>query len=123
MPEFANGAAHLFYEDLGAGPAVLFSHGWLCDGRQWPQTSTVAEAGYRVLNLDNRGHRRSGPHHQRFTMWDMADDLVAVLDDAGVDDAVVVGLSIGGFAAVRAALRSGLLPGAIAAEFGVVGGN
>jgi 3-oxoadipate enol-lactonase len=105
MPKLTRGAVSLFYEDVGAGPAVLFSHSWFCDGRQWPQVPSVVEAGYRVLNLDNRGHRRSGPHQQRFTMWDMADDLVAVLDDAGVDDAVVVGLSVGGFAAVRAALR------------------
>jgi 3-oxoadipate enol-lactonase len=62
-------------------------------------------AGYRVVNLDNRGHGRSGPHRQRFTMWDMAEDLVAVLDDADVEDAVLVGLSVGGFAAIRAAVR------------------
>jgi 3-oxoadipate enol-lactonase len=105
MPEFTHDGVRLSYEEVGAGPAVLFCHSWFCDGRQWPRISTVAEAGYRVLNLDNRGHGRSGPHHQRFTMWDMADDLVAVLDDAGVDDAVVVGLSMGGFAAIRAALQ------------------
>jgi pimeloyl-ACP methyl ester carboxylesterase len=105
MPKITSGSASLFYEDLGTGPAVLFSHSWCCDGRQWPQAPAVVEAGYRVLNLDNRGHGRSGPYQQRFTMWDMADDLVAVLDDAGVDDAVLVGLSIGGFAAIRAALR------------------
>lgn len=105
MPELWKGALHLVYEDVGTGPAVLFSHSWSCDGRQWPQVAEVAAAGFRVLNLDNRGHGRSGPHRDRFTMWDMAEDLVAVLDHAGVDDAVLVGLSIGGFAAVRAALR------------------
>jgi pimeloyl-ACP methyl ester carboxylesterase len=105
MPKITSGSASLFYEDVGTGPAVLFSHSWYCDGRQWPQVPAVAEAGYRVLNLDNRGHGRSGPHRQRFAMWDLADDLVAVLDDAGAEDAVLVGLSVGGFAAVRAALR------------------
>lgn len=105
MPTITSRGATLFYEDLGSGPAVLMSHSWQCDGRQWPQVLAVVDAGHRVLNLDNRGHGRSGPHRQRFTMWEMADDLVAVLDDAGVDDAVVVGLSRGGMAAVRAALR------------------
>jgi 3-oxoadipate enol-lactonase len=105
MPKISSAEASLFYEDIGTGPAVLLSHSWQCDGRQWPQVPALTEAGYRVLNLDNRGHGRSGPHRQRFTMWDLADDLVAVLDDAGVDEAVVVGLSIGGFAAIRAALR------------------
>ncbi|HET6949946.1 MAG TPA: alpha/beta hydrolase [Acidimicrobiales bacterium] len=93
------------YDDDGAGPAVLFSHSWFCDGRQWPQAPAVVRAGYRVLNLDNRGHGRSGPHRERYTVWDMADDLVAVLDAAGETSAVLVGLSVGGFAALRAALR------------------
>jgi 3-oxoadipate enol-lactonase len=105
MPEITRGPVHLFYDDLGAGPAVLLSHSWFCDGRQWPQVDTFVSAGHRVLNLDNRGHGRSGPYRGRFTTWDMADDLIAVLDDAGVGEAVLVGLSIGGFAALRAALR------------------
>lgn len=105
MPMIRGASATLFYEDTGTGPAVLLSHSWQCDGRQWPQVPALVEAGYRVLNLDNRGHGRSGPHRQRFTMWDMADDLIAVLDDADVDEAVLVGLSVGGFAALRAGLR------------------
>ena len=105
MPKIMSGSACLFYEDIGTGPAVLLSHSWQCDGRQWPQVPALVAAGYRVLNLDGRGHGRSGPHRQRFTMWDMAEDLIAVLDDADVDDAVLVGLSVGGFAAIRAALR------------------
>jgi pimeloyl-ACP methyl ester carboxylesterase len=105
MPEIERNGAHLYYEDLGSGPALLLSHSWFCDGRQWPQVPALLEAGYRVLNLDQRGHGRSGPHRQPFTMWDLAEDLVAVLDDAGVDRATLVGLSIGGFASIRAALR------------------
>lgn len=105
MPEIMRGDVRLVYDDAGAGPAVLLSHSWFCDGRQWPQVDALVDAGYRVLNLDNRGHGRSGPHPRRFTMWDLAEDLVAVLDAAGVDEAVLVGLSVGGFAALRAALR------------------
>jgi 3-oxoadipate enol-lactonase len=105
MPEITAAGVHLFSDDVGAGPAVLFSHSWFCDGRQWPQVDAMVDAGFRVLNLDNRGHGRSGPHHRRYTVWDMADDLVAVLDDAGVDEAVLVGLSVGGFAAIRMVLR------------------
>ena len=105
MPKITSGGASLFYEDVGAGPTVLLSHSWQCDGRQWPQVPALVEAGYRVLNLDNRGHGRSGAYARRFTMWDMAEDLIAVLDAAHADDAVVVGLSVGGFAAIRAALR------------------
>jgi pimeloyl-ACP methyl ester carboxylesterase len=105
MPTATNDGGRLVYDDDGAGPAVLFSHSWFCDGRQWPQAPAVVRAGYRVLNLDNRGHGRSGPHRERYTVWDMADDLIAVLDEAGETSAILVGLSVGGFAALRAALR------------------
>jgi pimeloyl-ACP methyl ester carboxylesterase len=105
MPELERDGVHLYYDDRGSGPVLLLSHSWFCDGRQWPQVPELVDAGYRVLNLDNRGHGRSGPRHEPCTMWDLAEDLVAVLDDAGVDRAVLVGLSIGGFASIRAALR------------------
>jgi 3-oxoadipate enol-lactonase len=105
MPEMTSRGTRLYYEDTGAGPVILLSHSWFCDGRQWPQALALVDAGYRVLNLDNRGHGQSGPYREPFTIWDMADDLIAVLDDAGVDEAIVVGLSIGGFAGIRATLR------------------
>ena len=105
MPEFTTDGVHLVYDDDGNGPAVLFSHCWHCDAGQWPQAAGVAHAGYRVLNLDNRGHGRSGPHRARYTMWDLADDLIRVLDHAGEERAVLVGLSLGGLAAMRAAVR------------------
>ena len=105
MPQVTSRGTRLYYEDTGAGPVMLLSHSWFCDGRQWPQVPALVDAGYRVLNLDNRGHGQSGPHREPCTIWDMADDLIAVLDDAGVDEAIVVGLSIGGMAGIRAALR------------------
>lgn len=37
MPAIKSAGANLFYEDTGTGPAVLLSHTWQCDGRQWPQ--------------------------------------------------------------------------------------
>ncbi|HEX6889018.1 MAG TPA: alpha/beta fold hydrolase [Candidatus Nanopelagicales bacterium] len=105
MPQVTGRGTRLYYEDTGVGPVMLLSHSWWCDGRQWPQVPALVDAGYRVLNVDNRGHGRSGAHLESFTIWDMADDLIAVLDDAGVEAAIVVGLSIGGMAGIRAALR------------------
>jgi pimeloyl-ACP methyl ester carboxylesterase len=105
MPLMTSRGTPLYYEDTGAGPVMLLSHSWFCDGRQWPQAPALVDAGYRVLNLDNRGHGRSSPCRVPFTIWDMAEDLIAVLDDAGVGEAIVVGLSIGGFAGIRATLR------------------
>ena len=105
MPDMSTRGTRLYYEDTGQGPVMLLSHSWFCDGRQWPQVPALVDAGYRVLNLDNRGHGRSGAHREPFTLWDMADDLMAVLDDARVEQAIVVGLSIGGYSGIRATLR------------------
>ncbi len=105
MTEFTRDGVHLAYDDLGTGPAVLFSHCWYCDSHQWPQAEAVARAGFRVLNVDNRGHGRSGPYRARHTLWDVGDDLIRVLDHANEERAVLVGLSVGAFAAMRAAVR------------------
>jgi 3-oxoadipate enol-lactonase len=105
MPQVTGRGTRLYYEDTGLGPAMLLSHSWFCDGRQWPQVPVLVDAGYRVLNMDNRGHGQSGAQREPFTIWEMADDLIAVMDDAGVDEAIVVGLSIGGMAGLRATLR------------------
>ncbi len=121
MPEFTRDGVHLVYDDEGSGPAVLFSHCWYCDARQWPQVAGVVRAGYRALNLHNRGHGRSGPHRLTYTMADLGDDLMRVLDVAGVERAVLVGLSLGGFAAMHAAVRyPSRVRGMIVA--GVIGG-
>lgn len=105
MPQVTSRGVRLYYEDTGTGPVILLSHSYWRDGRQWPQVPALVQAGYRVLNMDNRGHGQSGPHREPFTIWDMADDMIAVLDDAQVDKAIIVGLSIGGMAGIRAALR------------------
>lgn len=104
MPEVDNNGVHLYYEDSGSGLPLLLSHSWFCNGQQWPQVPDLLAAGYRVLNLDNRGHGRSGPCAERYSLWEMSEDLIAVLDHAEVDSAVLVGLSVGGFCSIRAAL-------------------
>lgn len=104
MVNVKNDGVTLSYDDLGTGPALLLSHSWFCTRRQWPHAHEWAAAGYRVLNMDNRGRGSSGPCRDRYSIWQMAEDMKAVLDHAGVERAIIVGLSIGGFAAIRAAL-------------------
>lgn len=105
MPDLDRNGVHLHYEDVGSGLPLLLSHSWFCTGKQWPQVPDLVTAGYRVLNLDNRGHGRSGPYVEPYSLWEMSADLIAVLDHAGVDSAVLVGLSVGGFCSIRTALQ------------------
>jgi 3-oxoadipate enol-lactonase len=79
-----NGAPILFIQGLGAD-----KHGW---NLQRLATAPV----YRGIALDNRGAGRSDKPHGKYSLEQMADDAIAVLDDAGVHTAHVVGASMGG---------------------------
>jgi pimeloyl-ACP methyl ester carboxylesterase len=68
-----------------------------------PQLEPLAEH-YQVLNLDLRGHGKSGRAIGPVGMYDLVEDVLAVLDREGVGRAVWAGLSIGGMVALRAAL-------------------
>lgn len=50
----------IFYNDLGKGEPVLFSHGWPLSGDDWErQMLFLGERGYRVIAHDRRSHGRS----------------------------------------------------------------
>lgn len=85
-----------------AGPAdgvpVLLLHGWTANSAlNWfAAYGPLAEAGYRVLAIDHRGHGRGIRSARRFRLTDCADDAEALCTVAGVDRAIVVGYSMGG---------------------------
>jgi pimeloyl-ACP methyl ester carboxylesterase len=67
--------------------------------RLWYRLLPWIRRRHRAILLDNRGTGGSSPVRSRLTMRDMADDARAVLDDAGVEAAHVVGASMGGMIA------------------------
>jgi len=92
------GDVAIAYDDIGTGPPVVFLHAFPLDRTMWaPQTSALA-ARCRCIAVDARGMGESagGPP---FTMDSYANDVVGVLDAIGVDQAAVVGLSMGGYVA------------------------
>jgi len=92
------------YEDSGGdGPAILFSHGFLMDHTMFDAQVAAFADDYRCIRWDERGFGDT-PANGEFSYWDSADDAVAVLDACGVDQAVFVGMSQGGFLSIRAAL-------------------
>jgi len=92
------------YEDSGGdGPVILFSHGFLMDHTMFDEQVAAFSGDYRCIRWDERGFGDT-PATGPFTYWDSADDAVAVLDACGVDQAVFVGMSQGGFLSIRAAL-------------------
>jgi len=108
-----NGAT-IYYEVTGSGPAIVLMHSFLCSGEMWGPQIEPLSAQYEVINIDMRGHGKSGPAETPFDLYDLVGDVVAVLDREGVDRACWAGLSIGGMIALRAALTAPDRVGALA---------
>lgn len=86
------------YDDNGSGPALLLIHGFpLCRLMWHPQIRAVSEAGFRVVTPDLRGFGESDAPDGPYSMELFADDLVALLDHLGIEQAVVGGMSMGGY--------------------------
>jgi pimeloyl-ACP methyl ester carboxylesterase len=83
------------------GPVVVLAHGWLCARSMWAAVADrLVETGHRVIVYDQRGHGESTPGTVAPTVARLGDDLATLLDELDVRDAVLVGHSMGGFAAM-----------------------
>jgi pimeloyl-ACP methyl ester carboxylesterase len=99
----------LAYESVGEGRDIVLIHGFASSAAQnWRDTGwykTLNDAGLRVTAMDCRGHGESDkPHRAEGYRHDqMADDVLAVMDAAGIGRAIVMGYSMGGFIAIHLA--------------------
>jgi 3-oxoadipate enol-lactonase len=104
MASIEIGRQTLHFEDTGgSGPAVLFCHSFSMNGAMFSPQLAAFAGGYRCITWDQRGHGLS-PAFGPFTFWDSARDALALLDRLGIDRAIFVGTSQGGFVALRTAL-------------------
>jgi 3-oxoadipate enol-lactonase len=78
------------------GPPVLFIQGLGAGKSGWVLQRLATAPWYQGIALDNRGAGRSDKPHGSYSLEQMADDAVAVLDHAGIEAAHVVGASMGG---------------------------
>ena len=90
------------FQVAGEGSGVVLAHAGIADLRQWdPQWEALA-VGHRVVRYDLRGFGRADVVHTQFSN---RADLVAVMDAAGVDRAVLVGCSRAGSIVIDTALE------------------
>lgn len=101
------GGATLSGERHGDGAAIVLLHGLTATRRYVVMGSRALErSGHTVISYDARGHGRSSPAANRAYEYEhLADDLLAVLDAAGVERAALAGVSMGAHTAVRFALE------------------
>jgi pimeloyl-ACP methyl ester carboxylesterase len=88
--------AKVRYQSYGEGKtAVVLVHGWTCDASFWEANIPALAAKYRVIAADLPGHGGSDRPKIDYTMEHLARGVDAVLNDAGVERAVLVGHSMG----------------------------
>ncbi len=88
----------LAYEDHGSGPAVLLIHGFpLCRLMWRPQIRALVAAGYRLIIPDLRGFGESDAPAGPYSMEIFADDIIALLDKLKIEQAIIGGMSMGGY--------------------------
>ena len=86
----------LYYEDHGSGQPVVLIHGYPLDGSSWEkQTAVLLEAGKRVITYDRRGFGKSDRPTSGHDYDTYAADLSALVSALDLQDAVLVGFSMG----------------------------
>src|SRR3954454_5260355 len=107
MPQVEVNGQRIFYEDSGEGEtAVVFSHGYLMDHSMFDAQRDALRDRFRVIAWDERGHGQTETSDDAFTYWDSARDLLGLLDALEIEQAVLAGMSQGGFLSMRAALTA-----------------
>ncbi|MDY7230289.1 alpha/beta fold hydrolase [Hyalangium rubrum] len=107
MPHIRIHGAQLYYEEHGAGTdTIVFSHGLLWSGEMFREQVAVLKDRYRVITFDHRGQGRSEKTADRLDMDSLAEDAAELIRQRSPDKPVhFVGLSMGGFVAMRLAAR------------------
>lgn len=96
----------IYYTEQGTGQPVVFSHGWPLSSDAWQvELKVFADAGYRAIAHDRRGHGRSSKTYQGNDMDTYARDLAELVETLDLRDVVVVGHSTGGGEVVRYAAQ------------------
>ncbi|HEY4412380.1 MAG TPA: alpha/beta hydrolase [Gaiellaceae bacterium] len=83
---------------------MLFIHGLAYDRRGWGPLPRLLADDFHVVLVDNRGVGDSDVPEGPYTMEQLVEDAVAVLDAAGIESAHIFGVSLGGFIAQEIAL-------------------
>jgi pimeloyl-ACP methyl ester carboxylesterase len=99
MPKLNRDGVDLYYEVHGQGPALLLTHGYSATSQMWKGQVEALSKRRTLVTWDMRGHGQSdypedqGAYSEEATVADMA----ALLDVVGAEQAIVGGLSLGGY--------------------------
>ena len=107
MPYVDATGAKLYFEESGYGYPIIFIHEFASDIRGWEVQVRHFSRAYRCIAYNARGYPPSDvPEDAALYGWEFAvDDIAAVMRGLRIERAHVVGLSMGGYAALQFGLR------------------
>lgn len=107
MPYVQSSGAKLYYEDTGSGIPIVFVHEFGSDSREWEAQVRHFSRTHRCITYNARGYPPSDvPDDADQYGWEFSvDDIAAMMRELAIARAHVVGLSMGGYAALQFGLR------------------
>lgn len=92
-----------FYQEKGNpdSPAILFIHAFPLSRAMWDSQVAALSDSFRVIAYDLRGMGKSQAGTGQYTLDTYADDCIALLDHLQINEAIICGLSLGGYIALR----------------------
>lgn len=87
----------LAYSDKGTGLPVVFLHAFPLNRTMWTAQEEALSSQFRIITIDLRGHGESDAPLRRHTLDQAAEDVRVLLDHLSIQQAVLVGLSMGGY--------------------------
>ena len=106
MPRLTINGCQYYYEDIGSGPeTVVFGHGFLMTHRMWEHPMEALRDRYRCIALDWRGQGWSEVTKGGYSVLELCEDLVQLVEQLAAGPVHYVGLSMGGFVGFRLLLR------------------
>jgi len=107
VPTAGDAGAELYWERSGRGEPLLLIQGLSGTHFTWGEPFlSLLEPDFDCVTFDNRGIGGSAEASGPFTIAEMADDALAVMDAAGLETAHVLGISMGGMIAQQLALQA-----------------
>ncbi|MDQ0196172.1 alpha/beta fold hydrolase [Paenibacillus wynnii] len=95
------------YSDQGDGEVVVLLHGFCGSAQYWEKVAPLLSGSYRVIAPDLRGHGTSDAPKGAYTIDQMADDILALLDALEIPKVTLLGHSLGGYITLSFAERYG----------------
>jgi non-heme chloroperoxidase len=98
----------LYVKDYGKGKPVILIHGWPLSNEMWEyQIDFLVQNNYRVIAYDRRGFGKSSQPWDGYDYDSLADDVREIIEQLQLEDATLVGFSMGGGEVVRYFSRHG----------------